>query len=50
VSILVALLIFCCLVAICGCWLVLADIRVEMRRAVREYERGLSKDVRSRVQ
>lgn len=49
-TILVAVLIFCCFVAICGCWLVLTDIRIEVRRVVREYERALSKDIRSRVQ
>lgn len=49
-SILVAVLIFCCFVALCGCWLVLADIRIEMRRLIRDYERTLEKDIRSRVQ
>jgi len=50
VSVVTGILIFCCFVAICGCWLALADIRLELRRAVREYERTLERDIRSRVQ
>lgn len=48
--IVVAVLVFCCFVAIVGCGMVLADIRGELRRLVKDYERTLAKDVRSRVQ
>lgn len=45
-----ALLVFACFVAIAGCWAVVADIRDEVRRFVRDYERGIARDIRSRVQ
>lgn len=49
-TILLAILAFCCFIAIMGCWSMLADIRGDLRLLTREYERSLAKDVRSRVQ
>jgi hypothetical protein len=46
----VAVLVFCCFVALIGCSMILVDIRGELRRLVKDYERTLAKDVRSRVQ
>jgi len=45
-----ALLVMCCFICLAGCWLVVADIRSEIRHLARDYERSLVKDVRSRVQ